>query len=393
MSSHRAPDTRRRDVTRFVPTRVRDFLAQAGTRTRQGDIPLLPEWTGWAARYETLDEVWRASRSPEFLIFILGHAIRQDYLEDEPALLDGLERFVDWCVAHAQLDPETFCAPDATSEDVSRGWFSPAGASPFGRARRAARAAELKTVTKPGAAHPREFLGERAEQAAVLRLFVGNPFARSHQPEDGQVADPVVDRGADAVESDEAESEGVEGEPEQSDLLLAPAHRGPWGVVTSLVGPPDPPGAAGAAAAAARDADASLRRGMILLSKKSVEDAVAVAEECFREALSLLISTVSEMHPKVAYACDRIGLVCQIQGREEEAEAMYLRAVALRDACAWDRTLWDEVTLLNLAILYNDQGRYGIRDAMLKRLEDMRQDSQSPGDEDGSTDPDQLELA
>jgi hypothetical protein len=47
------------------------------------------------------------------------------------------------------------------------------------------------------------------------------------------------------------------------------------------------------------------------------------------------------------------------------------------------------------AILYSDQGRHGLRDAMLERLDSARQDNESSGDvdDDDSRDPDQLELA
>jgi hypothetical protein len=50
------------------------------------------------------------------------------------------------------------------------------------------------------------------------------------------------------------------------------------------------------------------------------------------------------------------------------------------------------VTFLNLAILYADQGRYGLRDAMLERLEEARQDRSGAVGED-FRDPDQLELS
>ncbi len=315
MSSRRVPDTEPGRETRSVPRRVSDFIAEAERLTRRGDVPLLPEWTAWAARYETLHEVWRASRNPEFLIFLLGHAVRQDYLEDREGPLDALERFVGWCVANAGLDLQPFRAPDGPLVETSRGWFSTAGASPFGRARRASQVAERAAVGELGTASFRELLEERSEQAAVFRLFVGNPFYGTSRTEEGQVTGACGDRAGHTVESEDGQSGADEGEEDRSDLLLAPAQRGPWGVVTRLTGPPDPPGASGTGAAALRDADGSLRRGMILLSKKSVEDSVALAEECFRDALSLLISTVGEMHPKVAYACDRIGLVCQIQGR------------------------------------------------------------------------------
>jgi hypothetical protein len=47
---------------------------------------------------------------------------------------------------------------------------------------------------------------------------------------------------------------------------------------------------------------------------------------------------------------------------------MYLRAVAIREiGGGWVPTIWDELTLINLAILYGQQGRYPLRDAMVER--------------------------
>jgi hypothetical protein len=399
MSSHRVPETRRAGAPRRAPARVSDFFDEAATLTRSGDAPFLREWTDWATQYETLDDAWRASRNPEFLIFMLGHAVRLQYVEYPERMLSALERFVTWCVGFARLDLEDFRTPDRGLESASPEWFSLTGNSLYGRARRAARAAECAAAGDGEEAPLHELLRERTEQAGLLKLFVGNPFY-GMQVVECSVADathdpvPALTQSEDSADhgwgaDDGDQDDDVTARPE---LLLAPAHRGSWGVVTRLGGPPDPPGATGAAAAALHQADCSLRRGMILLAKKSADDYVAVAEECFRDALSTVLSTVGEMHPKMAYACDRVGLVCQIQGREEEAEAMYLRAIALRDAGAWERTLWDEVTLLNLAILYADQGRYGLRDAMLERLEETRLRDEGPGDS-SPEDPDQLEFS
>jgi tetratricopeptide (TPR) repeat protein len=161
------------------------------------------------------------------------------------------------------------------------------------------------------------------------------------------------------------------------ELVLAPAQRGPWGVVTRLSGPPDPPDTS--PHPELRRARALLWKGMIVLSRHSSDERVRYAERLFRQALTVLLSSVGEIHPKVAYARDRIGLVCQIRGRTREAELQYLRALALREAGGWPATLWSEVTLLNLAILYARQGRDQLRDAMLERLRRLRDAEGSEG--------------
>jgi hypothetical protein len=330
MSSQRIPETQRAEVVRLAPARLTEFFAEAGALTRRGDAPLLPEWTDWAARYETLEEVWHASQNPEFLIFMLGHAVRRNYVESPVTLVEALERYVTWCVDAAGLDPREFRSSDWTLVDTSPDWFSHAGMSPFSRARRATRAAERAATGGSRKALAREMLRQRAEQAGVLRLLVDNPFEGCLQIADSQPLEDDGETGCDLPEPEESGYDPMEDEPSpQSELLLAPAQRGSWGVVTRLAGPPDPAGSPETAAAALRQADGCLRHGMILLAKKSIEDCVIVAEDCFRDGLSRLLADVGEMHPKVAYACDRIGLVCQLQGREEEAEAMYLRAIAL----------------------------------------------------------------
>ncbi|MFW6200156.1 MAG: tetratricopeptide repeat protein [Gemmatimonadota bacterium] len=101
--------------------------------------------------------------------------------------------------------------------------------------------------------------------------------------------------------------------------------KGPWGVVTATSGPQEPP--------ASRHpdlqrADALLRRGMVALDK-SRPRRLDEAEGCFRRALDLLEGVLDEPHPRISYALDRIGLVCHLQDRLEEAEALYLRSLKI----------------------------------------------------------------
>lgn len=394
MSSQRVPETRRPYGERQALPAITQFFCEARTGIQPGDVPLLQEWSDWATRYGSLDEVWHASRNPELMIFLLGHATRRGYLDEGTAVHNGLERFVTWCVNYAGLDPDGFGGHETTHSQSPLEWFSVSGPSVFSRARRAARRAERAIARGDGAALARALLRERTVQAAILRLVIDSPFFEV-RPLDEAVPNTACEAETEIAHTEEAGPGMPAVDDDEANygpaLVLAPADRGPWGIVTYLTGPSDPPGATGTGARALRDADQSLRHGMILLTKQPAGDYLATAEECFRDALSLLLSGVGHEHPKMAYACDRIALVCQIQGRDEEAEDMYLRAIALRDAGAWDHSLWDEVTLMNLATLYEDQGKYVLRDVMLDRLEKERRDAK-PGSEDESRDSDQLEL-
>jgi tetratricopeptide (TPR) repeat protein len=106
---------------------------------------------------------------------------------------------------------------------------------------------------------------------------------------------------------------------------------------------------------------------MILLSHESNEDRALEAWECFRRALDILLQAVGELHPKVAYAYDRLGYVRQLRGDVREAERLYLRSIAIRDVGRWAPTMWDELTFLNLAVLYGRQGRHALQHVMIRR--------------------------
>jgi hypothetical protein len=195
-----------------------------------------------------------------------------------------------------------------------------------------------------------------------------SPFAYEvavTQSEVGELPDPIQPR----VQSASPTEEGRNGQA----LLFAPARRGPWGVVTSLAGPPSLPfDSASPHTTALRQADGLLRHGMVLLAKTPSAEPGRVfrvlrARKLFRQALEVLRRSVGDLHPLVAYAYDRIGFAQQEWGDLREAERMYLRAVAIRDIGGWVPTVWDELTFINLAILYGQQGRHALRDAMVER--------------------------
>jgi tetratricopeptide (TPR) repeat protein len=135
--------------------------------------------------------------------------------------------------------------------------------------------------------------------------------------------------------------------------------------------------------AAIRKADGLMRRGMILLSHESSEDLALEAWECFRRALDTLLEAVGELHPKVAYAYDRLGYLRQLSGDVREAERLYLRGIAIRDAGRWAPTMWDELTFLNLAVLYGRQGRHALQHAMIRRRREAEARGKQKPDAEG----------
>jgi tetratricopeptide (TPR) repeat protein len=151
-------------------------------------------------------------------------------------------------------------------------------------------------------------------------------------------------------------------------LLFAPAQRGPWGVVMRLGGPSLPFDGTSHHTAALRRADGLLRHAMVLLDRRAdLPDQWIRASRLFQQALEILGQSVGDLHPLVAYAYDRLGFVHQELGDVREAERLYLRAIAIRDTGGWVPTKWDELTFINLAILYGQQGRHTLRDAMVHR--------------------------
>jgi hypothetical protein len=149
---------------------------------------------------------------------------------------------------------------------------------------------------------------------------------------------------------------------EDAEILVAVTLQGPWGVVTHNSGPPDPPDVP---AADLRRPGALIREGMIALTRVSPRD-LDRAERCFRHALELLVQRLGEQHPKVSYVLDRLGLVCQMRRQLDDAERLYLRSLAVLDD-GRRPSHWNDLTTLNLAIVYGSQGRTEERDAVLRR--------------------------
>jgi hypothetical protein len=89
-----------------------------------------------------------------------------------------------------------------------------------------------------------------------------------------------------------------------------------------------------------------------------------VARRCFHAATCLYAWALGADR-RLAFAWDRLGYVHQALGNDDEAESCYLRSLAIQDRSADGWTSWNEVTQLNLAILYRDHGRGDLQAAML----------------------------
>ena len=156
------------------------------------------------------------------------------------------------------------------------------------------------------------------------------------------------------------------------ELIIAPAVKGPWGVTTKTAGPCDADGRRLRLPPEARGADALLRQGAIALGTNGAQRKdLPLAERCFLDAADILVDTVDAFHPFVAYAMDRLGLVCQMREQLDRAERLYVKSLALWRKGGWAATSWTEVTLLNLAILYGSQGRRDEHAAVMREFRSL----------------------
>jgi len=114
---------------------------------------------------------------------------------------------------------------------------------------------------------------------------------------------------------------------------------------------------------------------MEALASKAITSPAKVAEQLFREALDRLVTAIPGPDPLVAYALDRVGLACQLQGNDADAEGLYLRSLAHQQSGEWRATPWTEVTLLNLAILYGRQGRHAMNEALIRQIDELQHES------------------
>jgi len=154
------------------------------------------------------------------------------------------------------------------------------------------------------------------------------------------------------------------------ELIIAPVFRDVLGVTTQLPSPKHSGWYGLMARPEIRAAEELLRRGMAALTSNAITSRAKVAEQLFHEALERLVTAIPGPSPLVAYALDRVGLACQLQGNDADAEGLYLRSLALQQSGEWRATPWTEVTLVNLAILYGRQGRHAMNEALIRQMDD-----------------------
>ncbi len=115
-------------------------------------------------------------------------------------------------------------------------------------------------------------------------------------------------------------------------------------------------------------AEERIREGIAAIRPKDGPPNYARAEIALREAVSLLRGT-EEVNPAVlAVAFDKLGWVCDAQGRDDDAESYYLRSLAAQKAAGWPPVVCDELTMLRLAQLYRRRGQPVLGKAVLARL-------------------------
>ena len=168
---------------------------------------------------------------------------------------------------------------------------------------------------------------------------------------------------------------GTAGTTDIPNLIIAPIWRDAAGVMTQLPSPKQRVWYGLIARPKIRAAEELLRRGMEALASKAITSPAKVAEQLFREALDRLVTAIPGPDPLVAYALDRVGLACQLQGNDADAEGLYLRSLAHQQSGEWRATPWTEVTLLNLAILYGRQGRHAMNEALIRHMDELQHES------------------
>jgi tetratricopeptide (TPR) repeat protein len=116
-------------------------------------------------------------------------------------------------------------------------------------------------------------------------------------------------------------------------------------------------------------ADALSGLAMVYASQGKHED----AEALFKRALAIREKALGAGHPDVAHALNALAIVYEKQGRYGDAEAHYKRALAI-DEKALDPSHPDVSQILNnLAVVYRLQGKYGDAEALYKRALALRE--------------------
>jgi hypothetical protein len=95
----------------------------------------------------------------------------------------------------------------------------------------------------------------------------------------------------------------------------------------------------------------------------------ALIERLYGRALVLYIEVHGPAHPMVAWMLDRLGYVCHAQGLLDEAETYYLRSLSAWKQSGTPMSARVELTMLNLAVVYDVTGRDRLGEAILSHYD------------------------
>jgi hypothetical protein len=147
------------------------------------------------------------------------------------------------------------------------------------------------------------------------------------------------------------------------ELISAPATRLPSGVIlTYQSGPPAERAVRAGRQAEFRRAERLMTVGIAHISQEPKNH--HVARRCFHAATCLYAWALGADR-RLAFAWDRLGYAYHALGNVDEAESCYLRSLAIQARSGQGWTAWNEVTQLNLTILYRDQGRRALQAAAI----------------------------
>lgn len=156
----------------------------------------------------------------------------------------------------------------------------------------------------------------------------------------------------------------------ESTIFSAPSRRYPSGeVVTYWDGPPPGGPVREGREAEFRRAERLMRVGIAHIRDEPWN--YEVARRCFHAATCLYAWALGADR-RLAFARDRLGYAHHRLGQDHEAESCYLQSLAIQDESRQQRTTWNEVTLLNLAVLYGCNGQQALNRAVLRGYDPTR---------------------
>ena len=92
------------------------------------------------------------------------------------------------------------------------------------------------------------------------------------------------------------------------------------------------------------------------------------AEKLYRRALAVFERTYGPEHYEVAVNLNNLAALCHATGRTEEAERLYRRALSVKEKLLGTKHIDVALTLNNLAVFYNAAETFGSRTLLPPRL-------------------------